>query len=56
MTISSNLKRPTKLVTVVDQQTNENYIQLNQYRLMEEIGQVILIKFYKICFRDHMVL
>ena len=39
MPISPNLQRPTRLVTVVDQQANENYIQLNQYRLMEEIGQ-----------------
>ncbi|CAD5219467.1 unnamed protein product [Bursaphelenchus xylophilus] len=33
------LQRPTKIVTVVDQKTNAKYIQLNQYRLMEEIGQ-----------------
>ncbi|CAD5213749.1 unnamed protein product [Bursaphelenchus okinawaensis] len=33
------LQRPTKIVTVVDQRTNDKYIQLNQYRLMEEIGQ-----------------
>lgn len=32
-------KRPTKVVNVVDQQTNESYMKLNQYRLMEEIGQ-----------------
>uniref|UniRef100_A0AC34RF06 Protein kinase domain-containing protein n=1 Tax=Panagrolaimus sp. JU765 TaxID=591449 RepID=A0AC34RF06_9BILA len=37
--LSPHLQRPTKLVTVVDQHTNDNYIQLNQYRLMEEIGQ-----------------
>lgn len=24
---------------MVNQETNESYIQLNQYRLMEEIGQ-----------------
>uniref|UniRef100_A0A914DZ55 calcium/calmodulin-dependent protein kinase n=1 Tax=Acrobeloides nanus TaxID=290746 RepID=A0A914DZ55_9BILA len=37
--LSPNLQRPTKLVTVVDKQTNEEYIKLNQYRMMEEIGQ-----------------
>ncbi|KAI6235596.1 Protein kinase domain-containing protein [Aphelenchoides besseyi] len=37
--LSPFLKRPTRIVTMVDQETNESYIQLNQYRLMEEIGQ-----------------
>uniref|UniRef100_A0A915CYV7 calcium/calmodulin-dependent protein kinase n=1 Tax=Ditylenchus dipsaci TaxID=166011 RepID=A0A915CYV7_9BILA len=37
--LSPNLQKPTRLVTVIDQKANENYIQLNQYRLMEEIGQ-----------------
>uniref|UniRef100_A0A9J2PM35 calcium/calmodulin-dependent protein kinase n=1 Tax=Ascaris lumbricoides TaxID=6252 RepID=A0A9J2PM35_ASCLU len=37
--MSPNLNRPTRYVRVVDQQINDKYIQLNQYRLMEEIGQ-----------------
>uniref|UniRef100_A0AC34F6H6 Protein kinase domain-containing protein n=1 Tax=Panagrolaimus sp. ES5 TaxID=591445 RepID=A0AC34F6H6_9BILA len=37
--LSPNVQKSTKTVTVVDQQTSESYIQLNQYRLMEEIGQ-----------------
>lgn len=37
--LSPFLKRPTRVVTMVNQETNENYIQLNQYKLMEEIGQ-----------------
>lgn len=38
--LSSFLKRPTRVVTMVNSETNESYMQLNQYRLMEEIGQV----------------
>jgi hypothetical protein len=36
--VSPTVQKPTKTVTVVDQHTSESYIQLNQYRLMEEIG------------------
>ncbi|CAP28809.2 Protein CBR-CKK-1 [Caenorhabditis briggsae] len=38
-TMSPNLSRPTRYVKSVSQQRSESYIQLNQYRLMEEIGQ-----------------
>ncbi|PAV81724.1 hypothetical protein WR25_11536 [Diploscapter pachys] len=38
-TMSPNLSRPTRYVKSVSQQKSESYIQLNQYRLMEEIGQ-----------------
>ncbi|KAI6241491.1 Protein kinase domain-containing protein [Aphelenchoides fujianensis] len=37
--LSPFLERPTRIVTMVDQETHERYMQLNQYRLMEEIGQ-----------------
>ncbi|KAI6187980.1 Kinase domain protein [Aphelenchoides besseyi] len=40
--LSPFLKRPTRIVTMVDQETNESYIQLNQYRLMEEIVTILL--------------
>ncbi|CAB3401605.1 unnamed protein product [Caenorhabditis bovis] len=38
-TMSPNLSRPTRYVKSVSQQRSESYIQLNQYKLMEEIGQ-----------------
>ncbi|CAI4230624.1 unnamed protein product [Auanema sp. JU1783] len=38
-TMSPNLNRPTRLVRSVAHQKSLSYIQLNQYRLMEEIGQ-----------------
>lgn len=37
--LSPNLQRPTKVVSVVDRKNTIDYIQLNQYRMMEEIGQ-----------------
>lgn len=39
VSMSPNLCRPTRYVKSVSQQRSESYIQLNQYRLMEEIGQ-----------------
>ncbi|KAK5973280.1 Protein kinase domain-containing protein, partial [Trichostrongylus colubriformis] len=38
-TMSPNLQRPTRHIKKVLQQRSESYMQLNQYRLMEEIGQ-----------------
>ncbi|CAD6190309.1 unnamed protein product [Caenorhabditis auriculariae] len=38
-TMSPNLTRPTRYVKSVSQQRSVSYIQLNQYKLMEEIGQ-----------------
>ncbi|KAE9417006.1 hypothetical protein Angca_007759, partial [Angiostrongylus cantonensis] len=38
-TMSPVLRRPTRHIRNVFQQSSESYIQLNQYRLMEEIGQ-----------------
>lgn len=38
--MSPNLCRPTRHVHVVDQYIAQSYIQLNQYKLMQEIGQV----------------
>ncbi|XGW14304.1 hypothetical protein V3C99_000547 [Haemonchus contortus] len=38
-TMSPNLQRPTRHIKKVQQQRSESYMQLNQYRLMEEIGQ-----------------
>uniref|UniRef100_A0A0K0DKY1 Protein kinase domain-containing protein n=1 Tax=Angiostrongylus cantonensis TaxID=6313 RepID=A0A0K0DKY1_ANGCA len=37
--MSPVLRRPTRHIRNVFQQSSESYIQLNQYRLMEEIGQ-----------------
>ncbi|KAK6053938.1 hypothetical protein COOONC_08557 [Cooperia oncophora] len=37
--MSPNLQRPTRHIKKVQQQRSESYMQLNQYRLMEEIGQ-----------------
>uniref|UniRef100_A0A0N4U1M8 calcium/calmodulin-dependent protein kinase n=1 Tax=Dracunculus medinensis TaxID=318479 RepID=A0A0N4U1M8_DRAME len=39
LAISPHLGRPTRHVRIVDQHVNDKYVQLNQYRLMEEIGQ-----------------
>ncbi|KAK6746363.1 hypothetical protein RB195_012463 [Necator americanus] len=38
-TMSPNLQRPTRHIRKVSSQRSESYMQLNQYRLMEEIGQ-----------------
>ena len=38
----ANYRLPTRHVHVVDHHVSDNYIQLNQYRLIEEIGQVCL--------------
>ncbi|PIO63972.1 hypothetical protein TELCIR_14414, partial [Teladorsagia circumcincta] len=43
-TMSPNLQRPTRHIKKVQQQRSESYMQLNQYRLMEEIGQVSMIR------------
>ncbi|KAH7731769.1 CKK-1 protein [Aphelenchoides avenae] len=40
--MSPTLRRPTRVVhqvTLVDNQANDNYVQLNQYKLMEDLGQ-----------------
>ncbi|KAJ1351739.1 Calcium/calmodulin-dependent protein kinase kinase [Parelaphostrongylus tenuis] len=37
--MSPIIQRPTRHIRKVSQQSSDSYIQLNQYRLMEEIGQ-----------------
>lgn len=37
--VSPHLYRPTRIIARVDSTTDEGYVRLNQYKLMEEIGQ-----------------